>query len=211
MNAKADLRTGGKRNRFQGWSLWLGISTGLLLMAAFIVAMDPTVDGVRQLIRATARTSFVLFCLAFTASAAWARFPNGWTQWQRRNRRYLGLSFATSHGIHAVAIIAFAKMDPSTFYSINSYRNIVPGTLAYMFIIAMAFTSFDRTAAWIGSRAWKALHTSGIYFLWITFFIAYAKRIPTSSLYIFPVVVLLCAFVFRIWPRTKSAFPEAQL
>jgi ABC-type multidrug transport system fused ATPase/permease subunit len=54
------------------------------------------VDGVRMVIRFTARTSLLFFCLAFGAAALARIWPNAWTQWQRRNRRYLGVTFAAS-------------------------------------------------------------------------------------------------------------------
>ncbi len=59
------------------------------------------VDGVRMVIRFTARTSLVLFCLAFSAAALARLWPNASTRWLRRNRRYLGVSFAASHAIHS--------------------------------------------------------------------------------------------------------------
>jgi hypothetical protein len=66
-----------------------------------------------MVIRFTARTSLLFFCMAFSAAALARLWPNAWTHWQRRNRRALGVTFAASHGIHAVAIGAFAVMDPA--------------------------------------------------------------------------------------------------
>src|SRR6201999_4612294 len=85
------------------------------------------VDGVRAVIRFTARSSLMLFCLAFSAGALARLWPNAWTRWQRRNRRYLGVSFAASHAIHAVAIIAFAKMDPAGFVEATSPASYIFG------------------------------------------------------------------------------------
>ena len=62
-----------------------------------------------MVIRFTARTSLLLFCLAFSAAALARLWPNAWTRWQRRNRRYLGVTFAASHGIHAVAIACLRR------------------------------------------------------------------------------------------------------
>jgi hypothetical protein len=78
------------------------------------------VDGVRMVIRFTARTSLLFFCLAFIAAALARLWPNAWTRWQCRNRRYLGVTFAASHAIHAVAIMAFAIMDPAAFAAATS-------------------------------------------------------------------------------------------
>jgi methionine sulfoxide reductase heme-binding subunit len=185
----------------QKWPLLALIGLALGLMAVVILAQDPGVDGVRRVIRATARTSLLLFCMAFIASAAWQYFPNAWTRWQRQNRRYLGLGFALSHGIHAAAIVYFAVLDPENFDITSNTGSRISGGIAYLFIILMSLTSFNRTAAWLGPRAWKILHTAGIYYIWTSFMIAFGKRIPMSTLYILPVTLLLALLVFRLWPR----------
>src|ERR1700760_3643922 len=100
-------------NWFEGWRLfWLLMLTltALSLGIAGMHAFDA--DGVRRVIRFTARTSLLFFCLAFSAAALARLWPNGWTRWQRRNRRQLGVTFGASHGLHAIAIAAFAAVDP---------------------------------------------------------------------------------------------------
>ncbi len=139
------------RALLNGWPLLGVLSLALVAMAAAIVLghrLD--IDGIRMTIRATARTSFVFFALAFSASALFALWPNAWTGWQRRNRRYLGLSFAVSHTVHAAAIVAFARLDPVQFHLQSNTGTIISGGIAYGFIAALALTSFDRTAGWLG-------------------------------------------------------------
>jgi methionine sulfoxide reductase heme-binding subunit len=101
-------------------------------------------------IRFTARASLLLFCLAFSAGALARLRPNAWTRWQRRNRRYLGVSFAASHAIHAVAIVCFALVSPPLFRENTSIASFIFGGIGYTAIIAMTATSFDRTAAALG-------------------------------------------------------------
>lgn len=179
-------------------------SAALTLMALAIVVVDPGVGGVRRVIRATARTSLLLFGSAFVASEAWRRFPNAWTSWLRQNRRHLGLGFAVSHGLHAAAIISFALMDPDRFRAASGTGNMISGGIAYVFIALMSLTSFDRTAAWVGPRAWKILHTSGAWYLWISFMIAFGKRLPMSPLYVLPLMLLLAMLALRLWPQRPS-------
>src|SRR5260221_7186633 len=105
------------------------------------------VEGMRAVIRATARTSLLFFCLAFSAAALARLWPNGWTRWQRRNRRYLGVTFAASHGLHAIAIVLFAAMAPADFAAATSAASYIFGSIGYAFIILMTATSLDRTAA----------------------------------------------------------------
>jgi len=192
------------RSWMQGWPLLGTLTAGLLLMAAAVLMLGPDAEGVRQLIRVTARSSCVLFLLAFTASVAARRWPGSLTRWQLANRRQIGLGFAVSHGIHAAAIAGFAWIDPSGFHLATSPGNFVSGGLAYVFIVLMAATSFDGAVRWLGAKRWRLLHLAGLYFLWISFLITFGKRIPMSAGYVLPVVVLLSALALRLWPQRRG-------
>src|SRR5450432_4140372 len=113
--------TSGRQNWFEGWRLFAVLALTLIALSVWIAGMRQfEVEGVRMVIRFTARTSLLFFCLAFSAAALARLMPNAWTRWQHRNRRALGVTFAASHGIHAVAILAFALMDPTGFAAATS-------------------------------------------------------------------------------------------
>ena len=195
----------------QKWRL-LGAITAILVSAALLIlAADPGLDGIRRVIRVTARTSVCLFLLVFVATVLWKRFPNRATSWTRQNRRYLGLGFAVSHGIHALAIIAYARLYPDQFAAHVGNANLIPNYVAYLFILLLALTSFDRAAAMIGPRAWKILHTAGIYYLWASFAVGFGKRIPVSGVYVLPLIMAICALAFRLWPVRQSNSAPAEL
>ncbi|RJF86905.1 hypothetical protein D3874_07630 [Oleomonas cavernae] len=185
----------------QGWPL---VGTVAMLIAlpclAIVLAGGGQVDDLRLVIRITARTSLVLFCLAFTASALVRQWPGTATRWLRRNRRYVGVSFAASHGLHAIAIVAFAMADPVRFNAQVPLPTLIGGGFAYVLIAAMVATSFDRTAALIGPRAWKILHTVGSYYVWIVFFQGFAKRSVDDPFYLVPAAVVIAAMVIRWMP-----------
>lgn len=189
----------------EGWPLLGLLSLLLLVMAAVCLAAHSyEVAGVRTVIRATARTSLVLFALAFGAQAVLTLWPCALTRWQRRNRRQLGLAFAVSHAIHAAAILAFARMDPQGFLQHVTTGTLVSGGLAYVVIVAMALTSFDRTAAWIGPAVWRTLHWWGGHYLWVSFIVTNGKRIGQSPLYALPVVLMLVLLALRIAARRRT-------
>ena len=144
------------------------------------------------MIRSTARTSLILFAMAFAASALVELAPNGFTLWQRRNRRYLGVSFAVSHAIHLAALIALARTDAELFWTLTNPANIVLAGTAYLLLAAMTATSFDRTAAWLGARKWRLLHLVGGWYIWISFAVAIGKRVTVNSFY-WPMAVLVLA------------------
>ena len=146
-----------RQNWFEGWRLFAVLTLVLAGLCVWIAGMRQfEVDGVRMVIRFTARTSLLFFCLAFSAAALARLWPNGWTRWQRRNRRYLGVTFAASHGIHAVAIACFAIMDPAAYAAATNAASYIFGGIGYAFIIAMAATSFDRTRG--GDRPARLSH-----------------------------------------------------
>lgn len=183
----------------EGWRLLAALTLSLVVLSLWIASMRQfEVEGVRMVIRFTARSSLTLFCLAFSAAALARLWPNAWTRWQRRNRRYLGLSFAASHAIHAVAIIAFAQMDPAGFAEATSPASYVFGGIGYAFIIAMSATSFDRTVALIGPRAWRTLHLAGGYYLWLQFMVSFGKRVPAMPLYAAFLIPLLIVMALRM-------------
>ena len=197
-----------RQNWFEGWRLLAVLTLSLIALSLWIASMRQfEVEGVRMVIRFTARSSLLLFCLAFSAAALARLWPNAWTRWQRRNRRYLGLSFAASHAIHAVAIVAFAKMDPAGFAETTSAASYIFGGIGYAFIIAMSATSFDRTAALLGPRAWRALHLVGGYYLWFQFMVSFGKRIPDMPLYALFLIPLFAVFALRMIamaPRARA-------
>jgi sulfoxide reductase heme-binding subunit YedZ len=200
-----------RHNWFEGWRLLAVLTLSLIALSLWIASMRQfEVEGIRMVIRFTARSSLLLFCLAFSAAALARLWPSAWARWQRRNRRYLGLNFAASHAIHAVAIVAFARMDPAGFAQATSPASYIFGGIGYAVIIAMSATSFDRTAAMIGPRAWRALHLVCGYYLWFQFMVSFGKRVPATPGYAAFLIPLLVVIALRMiamaaHPRGRTA------
>jgi hypothetical protein len=196
-----------------GWRLTGVLSLLLAAMALYFLSVDGwDADGIRLVIRATARTSLVLFVLAFTASAMVELLPSEVTRWQRRNRRYLGVSFAVSHFIHLAAIVSLAWLDKALFWKLTNLGTIVLAGAAYLFIAAMAATSFDRTAAWLGPRKWRLLHLVGGWYIWISFAVAIGKRVPLDRFYWPMAALILAAGLVRLaamWRRNRRRIAPA--
>ena len=194
-----------RQSWFEGWRLLAVLTLSLIALSLWIASMRQfDVEGIRMVIRFTARSSLLLFCLAFGAAALARLWPTAWTRWQRRNRRYLGLSFAASHAIHAVAIVAFANMDPAGFTEATSAASYIFGGIGYAVIIAMSATSFDRAAALLGPHAWRALHLVGGYYLWFQFMVSFGKRVPAMPLYAAFLIPLLAVIALRLIAMAAS-------
>ena len=168
--------------------------------AFILLANGINESSFRIAIRFTARSSCILFLAAFCASSLRKLNPNTATNWLLSNRRYLGLSMAISHGFHAIAIAGVAILT-----SENMVRDNHGANLGYLFIILMTITSFKRPAAILGRRNWKILHTIGMYYLWLSFTVAFSERLHESWLFYLPVVTLLIlALVLRLIPLRKK-------
>jgi sulfoxide reductase heme-binding subunit YedZ len=194
---------------FERRRLFAVLTLSLIALSVWIAGMRQfEVEGVRMVIRFTARTSLLFFCMAFGAGALARLWPNAWTGWQRRNRRYLGVTFAASHAIHAVAIACFAVMAPALFMEATNVASYVFGGIGYAFIVAMTATSFDRTAAAFGPRAWRILHLTGGYYLWLQFMVSFGKRIPGMPLYALFLIPLLAVMALRLIAMMSARTPR---
>lgn len=196
------------KQAWEGWSIVGAVAVALILVVTMEAMTAPApAAGVRGIIRATARSSFALFALAFTASAAYYFWPNAWTRWQLRNRRHLGVSFALSHFVHLLAIFALGQIAPGELAAATTATTWIFGGIAYVFIGLMAATSFDSTARLISPRAWSWLHTIGAYYIWLIFANSYLARALVMPAYI-PVAALV---VFILGLRVAARLSKARM
>ncbi|CCE09632.1 conserved membrane hypothetical protein [Bradyrhizobium sp. STM 3843] len=202
-----------RQDRFEDWfegnRLLALLALMLIALSLWLASMRGfEVEGVRMVIRFTAKTSLALFCLAFSAGALARLWPNGWTGWLLRNRRQFGLAFAASHAIHALAILAFARIDPAGFAAATSPASFIFGSIGYAAIIAMTATSFDRTAAALGPRNWRRLHLFCGYYLLLQFMVSFGKRVPAMPLYALFLIPPLAVLVVRLVARASARRPH---
>lgn len=160
-----------KSKLFNGWPLlyWIvGINS------AAVIAYMPMQDlsgplGVSEMIQMSVRCSVPLLYLAFAASAINTLFPGKFSRWLLRNRRYIGLSYASSMGWQLFFIIwmlaGYWEYYVEEVYLLSDLVFQVPG---YLFIFAMTITSFHAVRRKMSQTQWHVLHRTGIYFLWFT-------------------------------------------
>jgi hypothetical protein len=154
--------------RLRGWALTGWISVALVGMSTLVLAAAGTgEDGVRMLIRATARSSAVLFLIAFLARPLRQLWRTDATAFAIKNRRYFGVSMAVSHLIHGIAIVWLLTVFPQA-YAVDA-TTLAGGGLGFVFIAAMAATSSDAAFRALGRARWTLLHRSGVWYLWFVF------------------------------------------
>jgi len=191
---------------WEGWSI-VGAVAIALILGVTVEAMAATspVDGVRGIIRMTARISFALFALAFTASASWHFWPNAVTRWQMRSRRHLGVAFALSQTVYVVALFSLGRIAPVELAAESNAATWIIGGLAYVFTVLMTLTSFESTMQLVSPRAWSVLHTVGWYYIWLIFASYYFSLATLVPAYIPAAVLVALALVLRLAARVSKS------
>jgi methionine sulfoxide reductase heme-binding subunit len=202
-----------RREGFEGGRVLAASALALGAMAAAVLVVDGTgEEGVRALIRATARTSLPLFLAAFLASSLRRLWRRPLTAWLLRNRRQLGLSFAVSHAIHLAAIVALATRFPSSFGTTDAVTRY-GGGLGFVMVALLAVTSSDAAVRWLGPARWRALHRIAVWYLFGIFALNYGPavffdpRYAPASLAIFAALVIRVAAWRATRARGKSSLP----
>lgn len=192
------------RNYLNGWPLLAWITIALLALAALVAAMAPdATEAARSAIRLTARTSLVLFSLAFVASSLIRLADRPATRWLLRNRRIFGLGFAISHLLHAIALFCLYRINPVLFDTLTTPVSFIAGGTAYGVIALMAATSFDTLRGKMGERAWARLHRTGAWVIWLFFLINFGKRAAFNWMYWPAMTIIFVALSIRLLAMQK--------
>lgn len=176
----------------------VGYATAALLgMCTFALLTNGVgEEGWRAVVRATARTSLLLFTAAYVASSLHRSYRSRVTKWLLANRRYVGLSYAVSHTLHLAAIVALARVAAD--FEVSGFA-LVFGGLAYVFLYAMALTSSDRAIAAMGTARWRRLHRTGMHYNWFIFAQSYLPRLLVEPwLYAPAAALVLGGFALRV-------------
>ena len=163
------------------------------------------VEGVAMMIRATARTSMLLFSLAFAAASMHYLWKNNLTRSLLVNRRYLGLSFAYSHYLHLFGILYLQFFETQPLIEERGWVIVSLGGVAYVLLTLMAFTSTDEMIRKMGTQNWQRLHRIGSFYIWIVFATSYFPRALKEPFYIPFAVILVLAMTLRLVKYLKSS------
>jgi hypothetical protein len=165
-----------KNKGINGRNLWTLITVPICLaVAALMTTKDLSrADEISSMIQFSVRCSVPWLYLAFAASSFRVLFPGPFSLWVLRNRRILGLCFASGMAWQLFFIVWMVAGHWSYYieevYLFADIANQIPG---YLILFAMTATSFRKGRGWISPRQWKFLHKGGIYFLWGTVWVTY--------------------------------------
>jgi DMSO/TMAO reductase YedYZ heme-binding membrane subunit len=203
---RGDTRDAMKNSATQkGMRLLAVIAAAIAAMCAvLVIAYGGGAEAAHAVVRWTARTSLVLFTLAYVSRPLVQLRPHSTARDILAYRKWLGLGFATSHGFHLAGIVAIAWPAPGAFIRAQD-PTIVIAIATFLLLGAMAVTSIERVRKAMQPKHWKRLHRTGMHVAWFVFFTTYAAAVRASALYIAPAAVLLVIAAIRAaaWFRGK--------
>jgi hypothetical protein len=195
-----------RRKSFGGWTLVGCAALAVALMCAALVAAHGRGEqGLRAVVRNTARTSLLFFLGAFVAPALHSLRRSRAGLWLNDNQPYLYASLAASHLVHAAAIFALAAATRGASLAGRGATTILGGAAAYLFIALAAAPAFPRAAAFVESR-WRvgAVRDFGLYYVWAIFMSSYGGRAAQSSFYKPFAFALVAAFALRVFALRRA-------
>lgn len=183
------------------WLIAVAAGGAIAICAAAAILPGSFKEQLGLATRLTARWAALWFLLAFTARPLFEMFGGSWRA-VLRQRRYIGLGFASIHTIHAGLFIwLIASTDVSRPLAVW-----LGGGTGYLLMWAMAATSNDAAMRGLGSN-WKRLHAIGIWWIWAVFTYSYSGRFfreGTQTLGLTMAGLFLLAALIRI-PAVRRA------
>ncbi len=170
---------------------------GSFLVQRGYLAMLPHV------MRPTAWLAFALFITAFTASSIQILYRGTYGRWAMKNRRYIGLSFALVHFIHAGLVLSNLAFTEAS----RTAPVLAGGGMAYVFLALMALTSNNGAVRKMGAKNWKRLHKIGSYYIWLIFMATTVPDLPITWPLgaIIPLVGFLALFLrIAAWRKLRK-------
>ncbi len=171
------------------WKLFFVVS-GLISLSTVLTAAQldlSTAESISSMIKYTVRCAVPFLFLVFLASSLQVVLPSLFSRWLARNRKFLGLCFASAMAWQALFILWLATIH-SHYYAEEVYNlsDTIEGVGGYLFLLAMVATSFEFGRSRLTVKQWRNLHKAGIYYLW-----AYAWSVYWYELYYYGTLELI--------------------
>jgi len=142
-----------------------------------LFSRDLSEESIRWAMRLSVDTAFPFFFLAFIAASVNTLKSSGVSQYLLRNRRYLGISFASLFLLHGTLIYVLSQLYPEPFFSQLTDVLLYSGLLTFVVVALMAITSNDFSVKQLGRKAWSRLHKVLGYFIAIMFLLTYLGKL----------------------------------
>jgi hypothetical protein len=166
---------------------WMGVAFGaglVIVVAAYAVGVPTQRLGIA--LRATARWSFLWFCLATYGGALATLFGSSFQALARRGRDF-GLAFAAAHLVHVALVVWLLYVSPDPF---NRLRLVIFSVGVFCTYVLAVFSLSSTLSARLGPRRWKNVRSIGVEYIAFAFAFEFGDRIldgnRANALHYFP-------------------------
>jgi hypothetical protein len=139
-------------------------------------------------LRATARWSFLWFCLATYGGALTTLFGSRFHALARRGRDF-GLAFAAAHVVHLALVVWLLYSSP---YSIPPLYLMVFSVGVFWTYVLAAFSLSSTLSARLGPWRWKIVRTIGVEYIAFAYAFEFTNRIldgnRANAIHYFPLL-----------------------
>ena len=183
---------------------WQVLLATLLLTGGLVALMlsgtSFSDEDIRAPIRYTAQIAFALYLVVLLARPLQQLLRADWTAILLRNRRLVGVAFASTMTMHLALIVYRFGSQEDLSFSLNLF-----GAGAYAVFYAMLITSFDAPRKALGPKAWKILHRVGLIWAAIIFGLPRSIEDLTNPHYLKFGIPFTLAVLIRItaWQQSR--------
>jgi hypothetical protein len=148
-----------------------------LLIAITVFAVAVPTQRLGMALRATARWSFLWFCLATYGGALTTLFGSRFQALARRGRDF-GLAFASAHLVHVALVVWLLYTSPDPFPRLQ----LIIFSIGVFCIYVLAVFSLSSTlSARLGPRRWQLVRTIGVEYIAFAYAFEFGSRILSGN------------------------------
>ena len=158
-----------KNKWVNNWNLFFLISLPISAFMFVPLLSFESITGaeISEMISFSVRWAVPFIYLVIAISSLQILFPNTFTRWLMRNRKYIGLVFAVAMAWQGLFIFIMSYYFHDYYFSeVYYFRDEIEGSIGYIFLMAMVLTSFKFGSKMVSSSQWRIIHKTGVYFLW---------------------------------------------
>ncbi|MFT5373173.1 MAG: sulfoxide reductase heme-binding subunit YedZ, partial [Lysobacterales bacterium] len=143
------------------WYLFAVIVTPMCIAALMKMSTTDlsTPAGTGAMITFSVRLAVPWLFLAFAASSLFYVFRDPFSKWLLKNRRIIGLCFASGMAWQLFFIVILTTVHYDYYMANeNGIHSLVERVPGYLFLFAMTITSFKFARRKLSSKHWRLLH-----------------------------------------------------
>ena len=189
----------GLTSNYKNFATFFGVALLVGLPSIAWVVQDPaTEENLLFVLRALGRLSFLVFLMIVVIRPLRELAGSPLSTTLLRNRRYVGIALASVMTVHLGFIVwRFAFVRGENLDAVA----YLTGGLFYSMLYLMLITSFNKPAAALGAKRWRALHKAGFWTLAIFFAFTFREdiaKIPQDPGYFTLAALALLATGIRV-------------